>query len=79
MLAVVIDGVVWPAFLKVSLEQGAEARRHGSDCKAERNPVQVCGQGALGVGLGGQLWALCTWILIGSYCGFNEVGQDNEV
>lgn len=56
MLAVAIDGVVWPTFLKkVSLEQGAEGRDTARIARQERNPVQVCGRGRWG------------WVLVGSY------------
>ena len=59
MLAVVIDGVVWPTFLqKVSLEQGAEGRDTARIARQEKSSPGVWA-GALGVGLGGQLLKPC--------------------
>ena len=40
MLAVVIDGVVWPTFLqKVSLEQGAEGRDTARIARQEKSSL----------------------------------------
>ena len=42
MLAVVIDGVVWPTFLKkVSLEQGAEGRDTARIARQEKSSPGV--------------------------------------
>lgn len=70
MLAVVMT--VWFGQPSLKGKSGAGRRRKSLQlsCKARRNPVQVCGRGRWGGSWWAAIKALCTWILIGSYCGF---------
>lgn len=68
--------LAWLDFLKgISQEQGSGGGDMAPTARGERNPLQVCGWGRLG--LGGQLLKpYCTPGFSGhSYCGLLESGQ----